>query len=153
MGKKLDTLDKSILKVVQLNGDLTLKELSAKVKAPATTVAGRLKKLSRLGIIKKKVAIVDPLKVGLEITGFINFELKEVTTENIKEFERTLLKIRGVRTCWRITGDIHFKVLVTTKDTRSFNDIIDHIASLEFVRSHTSSIVLQAVIENKELDI
>ena len=66
----LDRTDLQILRVLQENGRLTIKELAGKVNLSSTPVYERLKRLEGNGYIKKYIAVLDAEKLN---QGFIVF--------------------------------------------------------------------------------
>ena len=59
---KIDKVDLQILRTLQENARLTLKELAAQVSLSSTPVFERLKRLENEGYIKGYVALVDNKK-------------------------------------------------------------------------------------------
>ena len=71
----LDEIDKKILRELQENSRLTTKELAGKVNLSTTPVYERVKRLENEGYIKKYVAVLDPEKLNLGFTVYVNVEL------------------------------------------------------------------------------
>ena len=63
-GYKLDETDIRILKELQKNSQLTIKELAAKVHLSPSPTFERQKRLEREGYITKYMAVVDAKKAG-----------------------------------------------------------------------------------------
>ncbi len=68
---KLDSLDRNLLKHLQKDGKLSLRELGRKLDVPHTTVFTRINRLVDTGIIKKFQAILNPHDLGLSLKLFI----------------------------------------------------------------------------------
>ena len=66
----LDSIDISILKILQENSNLTTKEVAVKVNLSSTPVFERIKRLEREGYIKKYIAVLDADKLN---QGFVVF--------------------------------------------------------------------------------
>lgn len=64
---KLDNLDLDILKHMQENARISLRQLGDKLKKPHTTVFTRVRRLEKAGMIKKFSAILHPHDLGLKI--------------------------------------------------------------------------------------
>lgn len=62
--RKLDHVDIQMLRTLQENARLTVKELAAKVRLSSTPVFERLKRLEEGGYIKKYMAVLDAGKLG-----------------------------------------------------------------------------------------
>ena len=68
---RLNDIDKKILSVLQENADIPISELSKKVNLSATPCWARINKLYKQGFITKKVAVVDRLKLNLNVVAFV----------------------------------------------------------------------------------
>ena len=68
MTTTLDQIDRKILGELQSNAEQSVQEIADKVGLSATPTARRIRNLRESGIIKKQVALLDPVKLGLRIT-------------------------------------------------------------------------------------
>ena len=82
----LDETDLGILRALQDNGRLTVKELAAKVHRSTTPVFERLKRLETNGYIRRYVAIIDADKVGQGFVVFCRVKLSHINREIATEF-------------------------------------------------------------------
>jgi len=71
MEEKIDSLDLSILCLLQSDCRLSISEIARVLKKPRTTIASRLSRLKSLGVIRSYRAILDPKKLGFLLTAFI----------------------------------------------------------------------------------
>ncbi|RLE85992.1 MAG: Lrp/AsnC family transcriptional regulator [Thermoprotei archaeon] len=67
----MDELDMKIINVLQLEGRLSLAEVSRRVGAPRTTIAERVEKLVERGVIRGFRAVIDPVKLGYRYLAFV----------------------------------------------------------------------------------
>ena len=67
----IDNTDKKLLALLQQDGTLSLNDLAEAVNLTTTPCWKRLKKLEDNGIIEKRVALLDPEKLGLSFTAFV----------------------------------------------------------------------------------
>ena len=75
---KIDKVDLQILRTLQGNARLTLKELAAQVSLSSTPVFERLKRLENEGYIKKYIAILDAEKLNQGFVVFCNVKLSRI---------------------------------------------------------------------------
>ena len=68
--KELDSTDIDILRALQADGRLSVRELAAKVHRSATPVFERLRRLEADGVIKSYTALIDQNKIGRGFTVF-----------------------------------------------------------------------------------
>lgn len=144
----LDETDKAILRILQKNSHLTVKELAEKVHLSPSPTFERQKRLERFGYIDRYMAVVNPQKVGNNILVLCNIRLKQHTQELIQEFMDAVQHIDEITECYNTSGDFDFLIKVYIKDMKSYQQFMLHklgtipcVGSLNsiFVIDHTKS--------------
>jgi len=100
----LDRLDRRILDVLQDNAELSNLELAERVGLSPTPCARRVKRLVAEGVITHQVAMVDPRKLGLNLTAHISITMDRHTPDRFEAFEETVLALPEVVDCCVVTG-------------------------------------------------
>ncbi len=110
----MNEIDKKILSILQDNADIPISELSKKVNLSATPCWARINKLYKQGYIKKKVAVVDRLKINLPIIAFVQIRTSQHSMNWSKRFIKAVTEMEEVVEFYRLSGtvDYIFKVLV-----------------------------------------
>ena len=111
---QLDLVDKKILGFLQEDNKQTNKLLSLKLNLSVTAVYERIKKLERLGIIKKNVCLLDKNKINLDFVAFCHIKLVQHSKDYVIKFEEEVTKLKEVLECYHISGDYDYllKVIV-----------------------------------------
>jgi Lrp/AsnC family transcriptional regulator len=114
----MNEIDKKILSILQVNADIPIAELSKKVNLSATPCWARINKLYKQGYIKKKVAVVDRLKVNLPVIAFVQVRTKQHSMIWTKKFIKAVSEMDEVVELYRLSGtvDYIFKVLVPSME-------------------------------------
>ena len=117
--EKLDETDIRILKLLQQNSRLTVKELAARVNLSPSPTFERQKRLEREGYIQRYGAIVDHHKLGHNVIVLCNIRLKQHTHDLIQQFMDTVQTIDQITECYNTTGDYDasFKVYALGLET------------------------------------
>ena len=110
--EKLDETDIRILKLLQQNSRLTVKELAARVHLSPSPTFERQKRLEREGYIQRYGAIVDHHKLGHNVIVLCNIRLKQHTHDLIQQFMDTVQAIDQITECYNTTGDYDFQIKV-----------------------------------------
>lgn len=76
---RLDETDIKILRLLQQNARLTLKEIGAQVNLSSTPVYERFRRLEREGYIKAYVTVLDEEKLNMGFTAYCSVTLKQQT--------------------------------------------------------------------------
>lgn len=102
--ERLDETDVKILRLLQQDARLTLKEIGARVNLSSTPVYERFKRLEREGYILKYVAVLDVEKLNMGFTVYCSVKLKQQNLEVADTFARAMLGLREVTECYNISG-------------------------------------------------
>ena len=100
----LDRLDRRILRVLQEDAGLSNLELADRVGLSPTPCARRVKRLITEGVITHQVAMLDPKKLGLNLTAHISVTMDRHTPERFEAFEETIQGLPEVIDCCVVTG-------------------------------------------------
>ena len=135
----MNEIDKKILSILQVNADIPIAELSKKVNLSATPCWARINKLYKQGYIKKKVVVVDRLKINLPIIAFVQIRTNQHSMTWSKKFIKAVTEMEEVVEFYRLSGtvDYIFKVLVPSieKYNEFYKNLTDKIDFSEVTSS------------------
>ena len=86
--KAMDAIDKRILRIIQKDASLSIREIGTQVGLSQTACWKRLQRLDASGVIKRRIALLDPLKVGLGLTAFVSVQVGDHSGKAIARFNR-----------------------------------------------------------------
>ncbi|MBU3856599.1 MULTISPECIES: Lrp/AsnC family transcriptional regulator [Bacteroides] len=136
----LDKTDLQILRTLQENARLTIKELAARVSLSSTPVFERLKRLEAGGYIKKYIAVLDAEKLNRGFVVFCHVKMDRLNREIAQEFSRIVRDIPEVTECYNISGSFDYLLKIHAPDMKYYQKFvlnvlgtIEHLASLESV--------------------
>lgn len=120
MLSSLDFIDKKILKIIQEDSSITNTELAELVGLSSAPCWRRIKRLEEQGIISKRVGLLDPKALGLNITAFANVKLSHVQENALEEFEKKIIQFDEVTECYTISGSMDFILRIVTENMQSY---------------------------------
>ncbi|XVJ71952.1 MAG: Lrp/AsnC family transcriptional regulator [Rhizobacter sp.] len=124
----LDSIDRRILGALQVDGRMTYDELAAKVQLSASAVLRRVKRLEDERVISRYVALVEPERVGLALTAYINVRLEkhsEVHKRNPMDLFRASVQTwPEVVECAALTGEMDYLLRVVVQDMAHYSRFI-----------------------------
>jgi len=141
----LDTIDQQIIKLLQINGKATIKEIANKLNLTTSPIFERIKRLEKEEIIKGYTALVDPKKVDKGQIVFCNISMPNYNDKNIKEFENKVGFMPEVLECYHIAGVVDYQMKVLVKDIDAYDKFLQKISLLPMVRVHSSVVVLRQI--------
>jgi len=118
---ELDELDRRILRQLQEDASLTNQDLAAKVHASAPTCLRRVRRLAELGIIARRVAILDPARLGSTLTAIVEISLDVQAAEAMEDFERLAQAEPAVAQCYRVSPGPDFVLVVQVADMPAYH--------------------------------
>src|SRR3989338_420679 len=129
----IDEKDKKILEILQENSSLSSYKISKRTLIPVTTVNNRIKKMKKLGVIKKFTVDIDKSKMGFTLVAyiFLTVSLEELKQEGmkIKDLMRIIRNNPLVESTDNVTGDIDVVVKMQVRDINELNDYVANTLS------------------------
>jgi len=150
----MDALDRKILAELQMNGRLTLTELSDRVRLSLSPCQRRLRRLERDGTIRGYRAVIDPAAVGLGFEVLVHVTMDREDAATIERFEEGLTNVAAVRSAERLFGEPDYLLRVVTEDIGAYQRLRDEqLATLPGVHRLSSTIVMKQVVEERPLPL
>jgi len=146
---ELDKTDINILKLVQNDAGLTIKQIAYEMNKSVATTHDRIRRLKESGYIKKTVAILDRKKIGKNLIAFSHVLLSDHAFETLKTFETEVAKFPEVMECFQMTGTFDFILRIATTDMDAYHEFyrfklstLPNIATVQsfFILSETKSV-------------
>lgn len=142
----LDDIDRRILAVLQDNGRISNVELAERVGLSPSPCLARVRGLERSGLIRGYVALVDPGRVGLGVSVFIQVSLEKQVGRALDTFESAMTAMPEVMECYLMTGDSDYMLRVLVEDVAALQRfIVDKLSKVPGVASIRSSFALKQV--------
>lgn len=140
---RLDSTDIAILRLLQQDGRLTIKELASRVARSQTPVYERVRRLEQEGYIKGYVAILNPDKLRRGFAVICNVKLRELNRERADQFVERIRAIDEVTECYNISGAFDYMLKIVAPDMAYYRDfILNVIASLDNIQSIESTFIM-----------
>lgn len=126
---ELDAKDWKILCLLQGDARLPNVDLSREVGLSPSPCLNRVRALERAGVIDRYVTLLDPLKVGLKVSVFIQVTLERQIESALETFERAIRGRPEVMECYLMTGDADYLLRVLVADIQVLEQFILHFLS------------------------
>lgn len=148
----MDKIDKNILDALQHDASLSNQALADYIALSPTPCLRRTRMLEKQGYIKKKVAILDAEKLGLELSVMCLVELKEHTPEVMEDFQAHIQTIPEVMQCYLITGQTaDYLLQVVIPDLKAFEYfLLKKLTKIPGVANVHSSFVLKKICDKTQ---
>lgn len=146
MEKKYDSIDADILRELQSDSRLSLRQLSAKVHRSPTAVFERLKRLEDEGIIRGYTITFDREKLGRDFVVFCNVKLRRINTSIHEAFAAEMDAMPEVTECYNVSGMYDYMLKVEVPDMNTYRDFVtNRLGNLDMLETVTSVFVMATV--------
>ena len=150
----LDRTDRRILEQLQADGRLSNQELAERVLLSPSPCLRRVRALERSGVIQRYAAMLDPLRVGLELLAYVSVKLEKRGKMPVDQFTRAVQSWPEVIACFSMTGDMDYLMRVQVEDLAHYSRfIMDKLLKQPGVIDIRSNFVLERVKETTALPL
>lgn len=147
----IDKIDAHLLTLLQEHGRTAQNDLARAVGLSAPAVAERLRKLEERGIIRHFTVILDPKKLGRDVTAFIAVGING--SRFYPEFLEHVSASPEVLECHSVTGQGSHLLKVRTDSTSGLERFLAAVQAWPGVQWTTTSIVLSTIKETSRLGL
>lgn len=148
-----DRIDLKILDILQRNATVPVVRIADQVGLSQTPCWKRIQKHEEAGVIRARVALLDPGALGLSLTAFVMVEALEHTAEWRASFLASVESLEAVRDVYRLAGNYDFLLRVVVSDMASFDRFYEDLTAAVRLRSVNSTFALEAVRTNTSLPL
>ena len=138
-----DRKDFALIGALQDNASRRLEDLAKIVDLAPSSVHERLRRLERLGVIKKWSIEVDAQALGLGVLAFIGISSKKPCSELVE----SLRAIPAVEECHSVAGELSMLLKVRVADTASLLTLAERLRKIPGVEQTSTTIVLKSQFE------
>lgn len=119
--KDLDRLDREILRLITVDASLSLADIAERVGLTPTPCWKRIRRMEQDGVILKRVAVLDPAKVGLPVSVFVAIETADHSADWLARFAAAIQQTPEIVDAWRMSGDVDYLLHVVVPDIASYD--------------------------------
>lgn len=142
----MDSIDWSILAQLQDNARIANVDLARAVHLSPSPCLARLRRLEQSGFIRRHVTLLDPVRLGLTVSVFIQVRLEKQVEKSLETFERAIQERPEVMECYLMTGTSDYLLRVVVPDVPSFERfIVDFLSRITGIGNIQSSFALKQV--------
>ncbi|WP_298943030.1 Lrp/AsnC family transcriptional regulator [uncultured Psychromonas sp.] len=150
----LDATDKKIITLLQQDASLSLQQLSEQLNLTSTPCWNRIKRLENEGVIQKRVALIAPKKVGLELVAFVQIKTQQHSEAWLRNCVQQVKGFAHVLEFYRMAGEYDYLLKVIVKDMRSYDHFYQQLVNdVDGLTDVNTSFAMQQLKFTTELPI
>ena len=143
---QLDKTDLQLLKILQENGRISIKELAQRVHLSPTPVFDRVRRLEASGVIERYTTVLNAAKLGQGFLVFCSVKLRRMGKDIAHDLVERIKDIPEVAECYNISGEFDYLLKIYAPDMQYYNEFcINVLGTIESLGSIQSSFVMNPV--------
>src|SRR6187551_2835491 len=149
----MDGIDRKILAVVQEDASLSVAEIGSRVGLSSTPCWKRIQRLEADGVITRRVALIDPAKIGLGITVFVSVETGDHSQDWLSKFADMVGAMPEVMEFYRMAGDVDYMLRVVVPDIQGYDAFYKRLIAAVPLKNVTSRFAMEKIKATTALPI
>ena len=149
----LDSKDKRILDLLQKDATTSVSEIAERVGLSRTPCWRRIQELERRGYVRKRVALLDPGKLGTPVTVFIAVKTNQHNARWLEQFREAVNQIPEIVEAYRLSGDMDYLLRVLAPSIDGFDRIYRRLIELVDFSDVSSSFSMEQLKYTTEVPV
>ena len=141
----MDDVDRKILAILQEDASVSVGEIANQVGLSQTPCWRRIQRLEEDGVIRRRVALLDPVAIGLGLTVFVEIESGDHSKEWLDCFADTVVAMPEVMEVHRMAGDVDYLLRVAAANMAEFDLFYRKLIALLPLKNVTSRFAMELV--------
>ena len=151
---KLDSIDRRILRELQVDGRISFTDLAPKVGLTVSPCLERVRRLERAGVIKGYTAVIDAGAIGTSLLVYIELSLTYTSPEIFADFKRAILRQPAILECHLLSGEFDYLVKARVTDMNAHRALLGELVrQLPGVRNSKTLVVMEEVKETTQIPV
>jgi Lrp/AsnC family transcriptional regulator len=149
----LDRIDRHILELLQADATASIQVLGEQVGLSHNACWRRIKRLEEAGIIRKRVVLVDPARLGHGVTVFVTVRTSQHTEAWLQKFARGVAALPEVMEFYRTSGDIDYLLKVLVADIAEYDRFYKKLIAIAPLTDVSSNFAMEQVKYTTEVPV
>jgi len=141
----LDKIDRKILTLLQRDATMPVAEIGRKVGLSTTPCWRRIQKMEEDGVIKRRVAVLDPVKVNAGVTVFVAIRTNEHNEAWLRKFAAAVEDFPEVVEFYRMSGEVDYLMRVVVPDIGAYDSFYKKLIGKIALTDVSSSFAMEQI--------
>ena len=149
----MDERDREILRELQRDASISIEALAAKANLSRNACWRRVKILEEQGVIRARVALLDPAKLNLGLAAFIAIRTSAHDQKWLDQFSAAVRDIPEIIGVYRTTGETDYMLHAVVPDIAGYDRLYKRLIAKVPLNDVSSFFVMEKVKETTELPL
>ncbi len=141
----MDSVDRAILKLLQEDASRPVTEIADRVNLSQTPTWRRIQKLEEAGVIAKRVALLDPEKIGQDISVFVDVEAPDHSPVWLEAFAQAVTAMPQVMEVYRMAGEVDYTIRISVGSMADFDAFYRALIDAVPLKNVTSRFAMERI--------
>jgi Lrp/AsnC family transcriptional regulator len=144
MNTQVDTQDRLLLELMQQDASLSVADLADKIGISKSACWRRIQKFEENGVIRQRVTLLDPAKLGLGLTVFVTIRTNQHNAAWAEKFNTVVQGVEGVLEVYRLGGQIDYLLKAVVADMPGYDRLYQKLIDADLF-DVTASFVMEEI--------
>ena len=141
----MDDIDRKILRCLQGDASLSVAEIGERVGLSTTPCWRRIHNLERDGVIRRRVALLDPERLNVGVTVFVRVKTSQHSYDWLEAFAKGIAEIEEVVEFYRMSGDVDYLLRIVVPDIAAYDRVYKRLISAAPMTDVSSSFAMEQI--------
>ena len=141
----MDRTDKKILALLQEDATPTVAQIAERVGLSATPCWRRIQNLEKRGVIRRRVALLDPGELNVGVTVFTRVKTSQHNIDWLEGFATAVAAIDEVVEFYRMSGDIDYLLKIVVPDIERYDAVYKRLIAAADFADVSSSFAMEEI--------
>ncbi|MEM6913055.1 MAG: Lrp/AsnC family transcriptional regulator [Pseudomonadota bacterium] len=153
MVKNIDNPDRKIIELLQRDATISLEMLAEQLSLSVNTCWRRVRRLEESGIIRRRVALCDPEKLGVEQTVFVAIKTRDHSETWLETFAEAVIDIPEVVEFYRMAGDVDYVLKIQVGSVRDYDRVYRSLIKRVDIADVSATFAMECLKNTTELPL
>jgi Lrp/AsnC family transcriptional regulator len=149
----MDRVDRMILSILQEDTTVPVAEIGRRVGLSTTPCWRRIQKMEEDGVIKARVAVLDPAKVNAKVTVFVSITTNQHNEDWLTRFSKIVSEFPEVVEFYRMSGQVDYLMKVVVPDIEAYDVFYQKLVSKIDITNVSSAFAMGHIKETTALPL
>lgn len=153
MTEKIDETDRRILRLLQRDASLSVDRIAEEANLSRNACWRRVKRMEESGVIRARVALVDPVALGLGLTVLVLIRTTAHEPDWLTRFDRAVREMPEIVGAYRMTGDLDYVLRVRVGSVADYDRFYRALIARVPLSDISASFVMEDIKDTTELPV
>jgi Lrp/AsnC family transcriptional regulator len=149
----MDKFDQAILTILQKDCTRPIAEIADSIGLGSTACWRRVQKLEEQGMIRQRVALLDPRQLNVSVTVFAAIRTNQHNADWLRRFHDLIAAQPEVVECYRMAGDTDYMLRIVVPDIAGYDAVYKRLIQLSGITDISSSFAMEQIKSTTELPL